>query len=166
MSLILRELELPDEAEALLAHEEFPDWEFLLRYKAGMNWGEYIQRCREIRAGINLPKGRVPATFFIAEVEGQLIGRASIRHELNTYLLNYGGHIGYGVRPAARGRGYATEILQQSLKYIRELGVAEVLVTCLDENLASARVIEKCGGVLENLVEIEGKPLRRYWIAE
>lgn len=117
-----------------------------------------------MRLGINLPKGRVPATFFIAEVDGQLVGRASIRHELNTYLFNYGGHIGYGVRPEYRGRGYATEILRQSLIYIRELGVSEVLMTCFDENIASARVIESQGGSLENVVELEGKPLRRYWI--
>jgi predicted acetyltransferase len=81
-------------------------------------------------------------------------------------LFNYGGHIGYGVRPEFRRRGYATEILRQSLGYIRELGVADVLMTCLDENVGSATVIETCGGELENIVDLEGKPLRRYWIRE
>ncbi len=117
-----------------------------------------------MRLGIDLPKGRVPATFLIAEVTGELIGRASIRHELNTFLFNYGGHIGYGVRPQFRRRGYATEILRQSLEYIRALGVDDVLLTCFDENVGSAAVIESCGGELENVVEFEGKPLRRYWI--
>jgi predicted acetyltransferase len=50
------------------------------------------------------------------------------------------------------------------LKYIRGLGVEEVLITCLDENIGSAKVIESCGGNLENIVDLEGKPLRRYWI--
>lgn len=162
--LNLRELEVDDENQALAAHKEFPDWEFLLSYTEGMCWRDHVEQCRNMRLGINLPKGRVPATFFIAEVDGQLVGRASIRHELNTYLFNYGGHIGYGVRPEYRGRGYATEILRQSLIYIRELGVSEVLMTCFDENIASARVIESQGGSLENVVELEGKPLRRYWI--
>lgn len=164
MAVVLREMTNGDEDQALAAHKEFPGWEFLLSYTQGMLWSDYVEQCRNMRLGLNLPKGRVPATFLIAEVDGRLIGRASIRHELNTYLLNYGGHIGYGVRPEYRRRGYATEILRQSLIYIRELGVSEVLMTCFDENIASARVIESQGGTLENVVELEGKPLRRYWI--
>ena len=166
MGLNLRELEIRDEREAIAAHREFPDWEFLLSYKPEMNWAQYVEDCRKMRLGEDLPKGLVPATFFIAEVDNKLIGRASIRHELNTYLKNYGGHIGYGVRPEFRGRGYAKEILRQSLGYIRRLGVSEVLVTCFDENVASARVIESCGGELENIVELDGKALRRYWIRQ
>lgn len=164
MALVLRELESRDESEARAAHREFPDWEFLLSYEETMNWEEYVAQCRNFRLGVNLPKGRVPATFFIAEVDGELVGRASIRHELNTYLRNYGGHIGYGVRPQFRRRGYATEILRQSLKYVGEIGITKALLTCFDENVGSAAVIEACGGVLENIVELEGKPLRRYWI--
>ena len=164
MRLVLRELELRDEQEALAAHHEFPEWEFLLSYKPEMNWAQYIESCRKIRLGEALPKGFVPATFFIAEVDGKLIGRSSIRHELNRFLFNYGGHIGYGVRPEFRRRGYATEILRQSLTYIRSLGVDAVLITCFDENVGSAIVIESCDGELENTVEYEGKLLRRYWI--
>ncbi len=171
MALSLRELEIKDEAAARAAHLEFPDWEFLIPLDSTKKvietpWLEHVEDCRKMRLGINLPKGRVPATFFIAEVNGELVGRSSIRHELNTYLFNYGGHIGYGVRPEFRRRGYATEILRQSLGYIRELGVADVLMTCLDENVGSATVIETCGGELENIVDLEGKPLRRYWIRE
>lgn len=178
VELVLRELEVRDEHEARKAHSEFPDWEFLLSFDQvdeycsseqkldsdRISWAQYVENCRKMRMGIDLPKGRVPATFFIAEVDGQLVGRSSIRHELNTFLLNYGGHIGYGVRPAFRRRGYATEILRQSLTYIRRLGVGDVLITCFDENVGSATVIETCGGELENFVELEGRPLRRYWI--
>ena len=164
MSLNLRELEISDEAEALAAHAEFPDWEFLIFYTAGMDWAEFVTANKRGSQGLDLPKGRVRHTFFIAEENGVLVGRSSIRHELNAFLKNYGGHIGYGVRPEFRGRGYAKEILRQSLTYIRQLGVSEVLVTCFDENLASARVIESHGGELENIVEFEGKLLRRYWI--
>lgn len=166
MDLRLRELEVKDEREALAAHREFPDWEFLLSYKPDRNWSEYVTQTHEMRLGINLPEGRVPATFFIAEVDGKLVGRSSIRHELNTFLRNYGGHIGYGVRPEFRRQGYATEILRQSLTYIRGIGVGDVLITCLDENVGSSAVIERCGGQLENIVDFEGKPLRRYWICK
>jgi len=79
-------------------------------------------------------------------------------------LLNFGGHIGYGVRPKFRRRGFATEILRQSLKYIHELGVTEVLVTCDEDNVGSSKVIESQGGILENRVEYEGRFKRRYWI--
>jgi len=149
MGLTLRELELNDEVAARAAHLEFPDWEFLLPLDSTKKvietpWPEHVEDCRKLRRGI--------------------VGRASIRHELNKYLFNYGGHIGYGVRPQFRRRGYAREILQQSLKYIRGLGVEEVLITCLDENIGSVKVIESCGGTLENIVDLEGKPLRRYWI--
>jgi predicted acetyltransferase len=57
----------------------------------------------------------VPATFLVAEVDRALVGRVSIRHELNAFLADVGGHIGYGVRPRYRGRGFATEILRQAL---------------------------------------------------
>ena len=164
MGLILRELEIRDEHEALAAHREFPDWEFLLSYNSDMEWSDYVARCNDIQLGINMPKGVVPATFFLAEVDGEVIGRSSIRHQLNTFLLNYGGHIGYGVRPKFRRRGYATEILRQSLSYIRKIGVEDILVTCFAEYIGSATVIERCGGELENTVELDGKPLRRYWI--
>jgi predicted acetyltransferase len=66
-----------------------------------------------------MPADRVPATFLVADVDGAIVGRVSIRHELNDHLTHFGGHIGYGVRPAHRRRGYATEILRQSLVIAR-----------------------------------------------
>ena len=86
---------------------------------------------------------------------------------MNDYLEKRGGHIGYGIRPEFRGRGYATKILADSLELLRAMGVGKVLVTCDDSNLASAKVIEKCGGVLENIIETEdGERVRRYWLLE
>lgn len=155
-----------DEAEALAGDRELAleDWGYLLGYEPGMAWGAYLETLENDRIGRNLAEGRVPATFLIAEAEGHLIGRSSIRHELNDFLFNVGGHIGYGVRPEFRRRGYATEILKQSLELIRKLGVNEVLITCDDENIGSAKVIESQGGILENRVEFEGTLKRRYWI--
>ena len=157
---------MSDEAEALAGDQELAleDWGFLLNYEPDMPWSEYLEILDDQRLGRNLPLGKVPATFLIAEHDGQLIGRSSIRHALNDFLFNVGGHIGYGVRPAFRRRGFATEILRQSLELISELGVTEVLVTCDDDNVGSYKVIESQGGVLENRVEFEGSLKRRYWI--
>jgi predicted acetyltransferase len=107
----------------------------------------------------------VPATFLVAVIGDQIVGRVSIRHELNDFLLNFGGHIGYGVRPAYRRRGYASEILRQALIITRAEGVDRVLVTCDEDNVASAKVIERHGGVLEDVrVDPDGSPKRRHRI--
>ncbi len=109
------------------------------------------------------------STWLVAEVDGEIVGRTSIRHELNAYLAFHGGHIGYGVRPAFRRRGHATEILRQSLVIARSYGVDRALVTCDDDNIGSAAVIEACGGVLERVVPAvesdDGVAFRRYWIS-
>ncbi|MFE7114896.1 GNAT family N-acetyltransferase [Streptomyces sp. NPDC057654] len=95
-------------------------------------------------------------------VEGdEYLGRLSVRHRLTPELLELGGHIGYGVRPSARRRGHATGMLRASLPVSHSLGIDPVLVTCDVGNIASRRVIEACGGELED--ERGGK--LRYWIA-
>jgi predicted acetyltransferase len=81
-------------------------------------------------------------------------------------LAHEGGHIGYGVRPSERGKGYGTEVCRRTLEAARGLGLARVLITCDTDNPASARIIEKNGGVLENEVRSRetGKMKRRYWV--
>ena len=163
----LRPLSLADEAQALQGHLELAteSWEYLLEYAENLPWADYVEALHDESLGRNLKEGRVPATFLMAESEGILIGRASIRHELNDFLFNYGGHIGYGVRPKYRRQGFATEILRQSLTYLHGLGVSDVLLTCDEENVGSIRVIESQGGILENTMEFEGILKRRYWIS-
>ena len=163
----LRPLSLADEAQALQGHSELAteSWEYLLGYAENLPWADYVEALHDESLGRNLKEVRVPATFLMAESEGILIGRASIRHELNDFLFNYGGHIGYGVRPKYRRRGFATEILRQSLTYLHGLGVSEVLITCDEDNVGSKRVIESQGGILENTMDFEGILRRRYWIS-
>jgi len=111
--------------------------------------------------------GLVPATTFFARraEDGKFIGMIQVRHILNEYLLQYGGHIGYGVRPSERRKGYATQMLRLALQYCVGLGLRHVLVTCDRDNLGSSRTIRACGGILENeVMEENGELLQRYWI--
>jgi predicted acetyltransferase len=102
--------------------------------------------------------------FFINE-NNRILGMVDIRHELNDFLYQFGGHIGYGVRPSERRKGYATVILQLALEKCKELGIKEVLVTCDEDNIGSAKVILNNGG-LEDQSEIDtdGIVKRRFWI--
>ncbi len=166
--LLLRPLTVADEAVARLAQVELArdDFEFLLDVVPDESWPAFVERLAAVSRGVDIPPGRVPATFLVAEVDGEVVGRTSIRHELNAYLAAVGGHIGYGVRPGFRCRGYATEILRQSLVAARAVGVERALVTCDDDNVGSAAVIERCGGVFEGVVPDPegGTDRRRYWI--
>ena len=108
----------------------------------------------------------MPATYYLAEVDGEVVGSTSLRYQMNEYLTAFGGHIGYCVRPEFRRRGYAVEILRQQVRNAHEAGLTDVLVTCLDSNVASAAVIERGGGVFEELrTRPDGAIFRRYWIS-
>lgn len=109
----------------------------------------------------------VSSTFFeIRENDERIVGIVDIRHTLNDFLRNYGGHIGYGVRPSERMKGYATRILSLALDYCRDLKLDKVMLTCAKENVASHRTIIKCGGVLEReFVHTDGKTVQVFWIS-
>lgn len=164
--LTLRRPRLEDEAEVRAAQSELAveGFDFMLGGESE-SWAEYLRGLDLSRRGIGLAPGRVPATLLLAVVEQQIVGRVHIRHALSPSLLRMGGHIGYGVRPAHRRRGYATEMLRQGLQVLDRLGVSSVLATCDDDNAASIGTIVGNGGVLEDTVEIDdGVRKRRYWI--
>ena len=166
--LRLRPLRPGDEAAFRAGHDQMAaeDFTFGFGLEPDLPWEEYLRIRADHRAGVNLPAGWVPSTFLVADVDGQLVGRVSIRHELNDFLRDEGGHIGYGVLPAYRRRGYATEILRQALVIARSLGIDRVLVTCDDDNAGSIKAIESNGGKLDSVRPAEpgSAAIRRYWI--
>jgi predicted acetyltransferase len=109
-------------------------------------------------------KGEPDATYrWIADGD-DLLGAIALRHRLDDRALEVG-QVGYGIRPSARAHGVASWALGQMLATARTLGLDRLLIVCADDNAASARVIERHGGVLESVRDTEFGPARRYWIA-
>ena len=144
---------------------------------AGERYGNYDQArldlaaylCRlelDARGEELLPDHVAQTTYWLFDETGRMLGESRLRHHLNEDLLTFGGNIGYRIRPSARRQGCATRLLALTLEKAREMGLQRVLVTCDDSNLASARVIEANGGVLENRLQPPGmlQLVRRYWI--
>lgn len=167
----LRRLSISDERIFLSAIAEWsanPGFVFAPDYDPSFDFKSYIELLAQQERGENLRPGYVPHTVLFGFSGGRIIGRAGFRHYLKEFLEKVGGHIGYGVLPDSRLRGFATSMLRQTLPYAREMGLTKVLVTCDDDNVGSYKVIEKCGGTLENVIEVasDGQVLkkRRYWI--
>ena len=111
--------------------------------------------------------GLVPdSTFFCLDAGRNIfVGAVNIRHYLNEHLLFSGGHIGDGIRPSERRKGYATAMIGLALEECRKLGIKKVLMICDSDNIGSAKSIIRNGGILENEVINEyGIPVQRYWI--
>lgn len=130
------------------------------------DFGAFVAKERGFARGENLPEGRVPHTTLWLVDNGAYIGTVDIRHGLTESLENYGGHIGYDIRPSERGKGYGSTILALALPKARELGIARVRVMCDESNVASRKVIEKNGGVfVDKGVNPENDAVTlRYWI--
>lgn len=121
----------------------------------------------DMAMGINLLPGFVPMdSFWMVKDDQIVLGESRLRHRLTPALEVEGGHIGYAIRPSVRRQGYGTLILELTLEKARSRGLRRVLVTCDTDNLGSARIIEKNGGVLSGsaLSPRSGVPISQYWI--
>ena len=125
-----------------------------------------VRLAKDHTHGIGLPEGWVPASTYWVVRRGHIVGTCHLRHQLNEFLRNFGGHIGYSIRGSERGKGYGTKMLALALEKAQLLGIKRVLITCEDDNIASTRVIEKNGGKLADKVKTKYAEFltRRYWI--
>ena len=113
-----------------------------------------------------VPKGLVPSSTYLAvrEKDNYIVGMIDIRHYLNEYLTQVGGHIGYGVRKTERNKGYAKQMLKLALEKCKELKIKKVLITCDEDNIASEKVILSVNAKLEDIRNVDGENKKRFWI--
>lgn len=136
------------------------------RIRDGEMFADFVRRLKDAARGLGIHENYVPSSVYWLVRGGRMLGICSLRHELNERLRDYGGHIGYSVRPSERRKGYATLMLALVLDKARQRGNDRVLITCDKDNIASARVILKNGGLLESegVDPQDGKLTQRYWI--
>ena len=168
--LELRPLRPEDEASfndaVAVFKNETPPFEFAFDFDESVPFIEYIDKLEGWSLGEGLPDNFVPSTFLVGVVDSVVVGRLSIRHRLNDSLERVGGHIGYGAVTSYRRRGYGTEMLKQALPFCSLLGIKKALITCDVDNFGSQKIIERCGGVFENVTDEPQLTVqkRRYWI--
>lgn len=126
-----------------------------------------VQELLDAEKGIVLKEGWVPdSTYWLVNEDNRILGVVNIRHTLNDHLMNVGGHIGYGIRPSERQKGYATELLALSLEKTQELGIDRVLVVCDAWNIPSEKTILNNGGISDiDFIEENGNVIKRFWIS-
>ncbi len=161
--MLIRPARQEDEAAVRCADGLMRPWSFSLNLDPQEAFSAWVARRKAEEAG-EAPAGRVPAAYRLAEEDGLVVGRSSIRFSLNEWLAQYGGHIGYGVLPQHRGKGVATRLLRHALSLLHDRDVDHALIVCDDDNAASAKVAEHCGGVLDKRIVGESGELIRHYL--
>lgn len=130
-----------------------------------LSYDELLEQIKNEENANLCPKDLVPAsTYFLVDKKNRILGAVNIRHELNDELYETGGHIGYGIRPSEREKGFGKQMLKLALEKAREIGIEYTLITCARNNIGSAKVIEANGGIFENEVTKNDIVIKRYWI--
>ena len=133
------------------------------RFSSIEDWLEELNKrsCED-----TVPKGLVPSSTYLGvrEKDNYIVGMIDIRHYLNEYLTQVGGHIGYGVRKTERNKGYAKQMLKLALEKCKELKIKKVLITCDEDNIASEKVILSANAKLEDIRNVDGENKKRFWI--
>src|SRR5438477_470101 len=141
------------------ARADFP------RYVATLLHGGHVAARDRVREGMPFPSSVVPETVLWGVSGDEFLGRIAFRHTLNDFLRTFGGHVGFAVRPSARGQGVASEMLRRVLASSRARALGRVLLTCDEDNTASRRIIEKHGGIAAGSCQRPGEPpTLQFWI--
>ena len=127
---------------------------------------DWLKELKKRSCEDTVPKGLVPSSTYLAvrEKDNYIVGMIDIRHYLNEYLTQVGGHIGYGVRKTERNKGYAKQMLKLALEKCKELKIKKVLITCDEDNIASEKVILSVNAKLEDIRNVDGENKKRFWI--
>jgi predicted acetyltransferase len=158
------------ESYRAMVREMLDRGEALIPFPLSFDNGDFpalVEKFAAQSRGEGIPAGFVAnSTFWLVDGAGEVVGVSNLRHALTDKLRIEGGHIGYGVRPSARRRGHATELLARTLAEARALGIAEALVTCSSTNAGSIGTILKCGGRFhsEEFIASRGEVVRRYLV--
>ena len=169
IKLIEPNIEYADEimafrGELLGLNESFAGCNGLQNSQTCEEWLEYF---RKMSSEKTCPSGLVPSDTFIyvREDDKCVVGMIDIRRHINNSVLStWGGHIGYTVRPSERQKGYGKKMLREALRFCKEKGHTNVLITCNSNNYASERTILANSGKLENEICADGRIIKRYWI--
>ena len=131
-----------------------------------VNFDEWLELVRQTEKAETSPM-KLPATTYISvrESDSKVIGTIQLRHYLNEEFEVKGyGHIGFGIRPSERQKGYAKEQLLLVLDEARKLNITKVMLGCYADNIASSKTIIACGGVFSHEIVEEGRISKVYWI--
>lgn len=169
--LILRKPTKNDKIEVLKFKQELLNFDSEFAGEGGLvkndmffeDWLEKIELYSNLDT---LPKDRVLGSQFltIRESDNKIVGMVNVRYYLNDSLKLRGGHIGDVIRPSERNKGYGTAQIALAIEHLKKNNVGNILITCKKENIASAKTIQKNGGILENELDIDGEIFKRYWI--
>lgn len=174
----LREPRIEDKEEIMKMHKEYMSSELIPgidRFEGirdfekldKMDYEEWLDDLEKNKYEKNLPNDYSPHTLYLAlDEENQLVGAIGLRWKQVPILMTFGGLIGYSIRPNQRGKGYASEMLKLAVEKFANTDIENVLITCKDFNIASKKVIEKNGGIFENVYNNidDGYNYLRYWI--
>lgn len=168
MKFRLRSPTLQDKEKYLKYLNEWGDKEKIIPYSSRLferSYEKFVEELPLREQGLIEPDRLVPELILIlVDEDGHIYGTLSFRLKLNNHLLAYDGHIGYGISPSQRGKGYGKLILKLALEIAKARGFEKVLITCNEENIKSEAVILSQGGILENTVYKTDGYIKRYWI--
>ncbi|GHU38568.1 acetyltransferase [Clostridia bacterium] len=163
------------EAKAIEFIKEFYDHSSPINGTGGLDgflkkstYSEWLVKVTKDLDIANTPTEKVPSYtyFFVNDEDDRIVGMINIRLALNDFLRKEGGHVGYCIRPTERRKGYATQMLRETLSFLKPIGLCDIIVACDKENKASSGTIINCGGVLEEefFSEFYNEIIQRYRI--